>query len=119
VLLIAFVAFVFSGCKKDDSSIYQYPHMWSGTYTGTGDHGTWLVTVELTGEVSGHAFSDVFYEIYELTGTINSNGELYATFGTTSLGGSFTGQMSGDTMSGTWVNDYLGMSGTWTGSKEI
>lgn len=119
VLLITLVAIMFSGCNKDDGSASISKGHWSGTYTGTGDSGIRDIYINSAGKISGIALSNIFYESYELTGNTDTNGHFNATFGTTSLGGSFTGQMTGNSASGTWVNDYLNMNGTWTGSKEL
>jgi hypothetical protein len=117
VLLITLVSILFCGCKKDDTPIFAFSSMWTGTYIGTGDNGTWHVTINSQGEVSGSAHSDVFYESYKLTGNMKSNGQFYATFGSTSLGGSFTGQALDNNINGTWANNHLKIYGTWSGSK--
>jgi hypothetical protein len=117
ILFITLVVLVNYSCKKDDSLSFLYSSTWKGTYTGSKDNGTWRVNIYSDGKVTGTAHSDVYYESYDLSGTMSADGKFYATFGTTSLGGSFTGKMTDNTISGTWVNNILGMSGNWSGSK--
>lgn len=120
ILLLAIVLSVY-GCSSDsDSEPISYAGNWTGTYTGTGDNGTFDIIVSSTGVILGTATSVPFAESYDLSGTVSSTGGVVATFGTSSIGGTFTGQLNNTTASGTWLNNIPDpdISGTWTGEKQ-
>lgn len=100
-------------CKKSESN--PFAGTWTGTFTGN-DSGTWTVYINDKGTVSGGGTSVVANGPFIISGKINNTGNMVATFGTSSLDGTFNGTMSGTQATGTWFNgNYLG---TWTGTKQ-
>ena len=77
-----------------------------------------IVSINPNGDVSGTAYSTTFADNYFLEGSVSSSGQFQATFGTSSVGGEFTGQLNGNSGSGTWVNTGAMMDGSWSGSKD-
>lgn len=120
VLLLTGLLF-FIGCNSDDDSSNQadFSGIWSGTFSGD-DSGTWNVTIDQNGNVSGIANSTVFSQEYSILGTVTSNGVLTATLGTSSIGGKFTGNLNNENGSGVWINTIAepDLSGTWSGVKQ-
>lgn len=92
-----------------------YAGDWSGTFTGD-DTGTFDVTINANGTITGSGYSNSYSETFSLSGSINSNGQFSA--GSTSTGASFTGTVSGNSMSGNWNNTNTGDSGTFSGTKQ-
>lgn len=118
--LLAFSLLLFS-CKKDDtSSTSEFAGNWKGTYTSTGENGTFDVTIDKAGKATGSVTSNIFSETFQLAGIVNSNGDIALTFGAATSGGSFTGTMNKTTASGTWENKMTtpNYSGTWEGKKQ-
>lgn len=117
--IISFSIFLCS-CSKNDSetsSNSSYEGRWSGRFTGTQDNGTWTASVSTSGVVTGTAVSNVFGSS-SLAGTVNNQGDFTATVGVSSDGARFTGKLTGNSGSGTWVNTSAGMNGAWTGTKQ-
>ncbi len=113
ILFFAMLVLASSSCKKSESN--PFVGNWAGTFTGN-DNGTWSVTVNDNGTVSGSGRSTVANSTFTISGRINNAGNLLATFGTSSLDGTFNGSMSGTTASGTWANGNY--QGPWTGTKQ-
>lgn len=118
LLLLAFSLSFFS-CKKDPKTS-DFAGIWSGTYTGTDDHGTFSVSIDANGKATGSATSEVFSETFQLIGSVNANGQVVLTFGQLSSGGTFMGTMNKTSASGTWENKMTtpNYSGSWTGNKQ-
>jgi hypothetical protein len=113
ILFYAMLVLAISACKKSDNNAFE--GTWSGTFTGN-DSGTWTVSVNDNGTVSGSGRSTVANTTFTISGRVNNAGSLLATFGTSSLEGTFNGSMSGTAVSGTWSNgNYFG---PWTGTKQ-
>ncbi len=109
-----------SSCSKDDDTPNsKFQGIWSGTYSGSEDNGTWQATISadgsLTGTVTSTDFSNV---ILQLNGTVNPQGILNSTYGNTFFTGQFTGILQGNTASGQWNNETQQISGTWSGTKQ-
>ena len=125
LLFLAVITLTFQSCSNSDDNeeaviTSSFTGNWTGTYTGTGDNGTWDIDVAANGTVTGTATSNVFIENYNVNGTVDTSGLLTSTFGSTSAGGTFNGQMTGNAASGTWVNPSAGssgMNGNWSGNK--
>ena len=123
LLTLAFITLLFlNSCSSNDDdnspTTFTYQGNWSGTYTGTEDNGNWSATVNSSGVAIGTATSSVFSESYQLNGTVTNAGVFSATFGTSSVGGQFNGQMSGTNANGSWINTSANMNGNWTGTKQ-
>ena len=119
LLLLTFVFILFTSCGGDDdnttNSVFQGE--WSGTFSGD-DNGTWTASINSNGAVDGAAYSTTFSDNYSLEGSVSSSGQFQATFGTSSVGGVFTGLLNGNSAIGTWVNTGAMMNGSWSGSKD-
>lgn len=97
---------------------------YQGTYTGDMpgfDFGTFLVTVDSAGNLTGTGFSQRDSESFSVSGLVDISGSL--TFsGLVSTGGTFTGTISSSgVISGTWA-DPLAMppeTGTFTGNLRV
>lgn len=116
--ILSFSFFIFS-CSKNDSEITSnssFEGKWSGRFTGTQDNGSWTASISTTGVVTGTAISTI-YGPATLAGTVNNQGNFTATVGTSSDGAKFTGKLTGNSGSGTWVNASAGMNGGWMGNK--
>jgi hypothetical protein len=122
--LLLLSALLIFACSSDDSdndndnnnNSSQFEGEWSGTFSG-GDNGTWTAAINSNGDVSGTAHSTTFSDTYDLEGYVSASGQFQATFGTSSVGGEFIGQLNGNSGSGTWVNTGAELSGTWSGNK--
>ena len=91
---------------------------YSGTYSGD-DYGTWSITADSEGNISGTARSTIYQETYSVFGTTASSGSMTLVIGGVSTGATFQGNIdfSGN-VQGTWVNSYSGESGTFSGSRD-
>jgi len=118
-LLFALLLLPFISCTKDNTgpTPSSFQGNWKGTYTGTTDNGSWNINIAADGKVSGTATSVVFVQTWTADGTVVSNGQITATFGTATSGATFTGTLNGTAASGTWVNTSA-HNGTWTGTKQ-
>lgn len=117
LLLILIINFSCSNNDDSPSNINSnFVGDWSGTFNGD-DAGTWEVNVSSNGNVSGTAHSTTFSDNYQIQGSVNNNGELTATIGTSDVGGEFIGQLNGNNANGIWNNSEAEMSGDWIGTK--
>ncbi|WP_157972018.1 hypothetical protein [Pleomorphovibrio marinus] len=98
--------------------VQLYKGAWNGTYSGADDNGAWRVQIDDKGTISGTATSITMTGGFELTGTVNSEGDFQATSGSTTFGTTFNGKLNGTNGQGTWQNIQAGISGNWSGSKE-
>jgi hypothetical protein len=86
---------------------------WSGQYSGASD-GTFVLTWQQSGStLSGNIKLSDPATTLTITGTVNGNDIQFGTLA--SLGVSYTGTLSGDSMSGNWTAP--GGGGTWSGTK--
>lgn len=88
---------------------------YNGVYSGD-DAGTWVVMVDSAGTISGDGVGSD--EVFTIIGSVSSSGTAYFVAGDVTTGATFTGTIteSGE-VSGTWVNEYWNMSGTFSGKK--
>jgi hypothetical protein len=119
-LAIAFFAIsVTSSCDKSDNdnetNAFVYDGDWSGTMTG-GDRGQISFTVETDGTLSGNGFSSQSQSSFNLTGTVNSSGQLDVT--SSNSNNSFIGTLTASTGSGTWTDKGAQLTGNWTATKD-
>lgn len=119
-LPILIFTILITSCSSDNnnSSSSSFEGNWRGQYTGNDDNGNWTVNINSNGVVTGTATSNVFLESYDINGNVTDDGTLTATIGTSSVGGSFVGVLSGNNAAGTWTNTDLGYDGNWIGSKQ-
>ena len=103
--------------NDDDNNTFPFQGHWSGTYSGQQDHGTFSINVSSTGIVTGTTMSVVFQENFDINGNVSQSGQFSAIAGNATSGATFTGQMSGNSSNGTWINNSAGMNGTWSGNK--
>ncbi len=98
------------------TDISPFAGTWSGTFAGD-DTGSWVMVISANGDlVSGSFYSNnVNATVLVISGTLTPNGYLTTI---NEIGGTNEGQITGETISGTWVNASAGISGTWTGSRE-
>ncbi len=130
ILILSIILFMVSCSNSDNdtqSSVSPFKGTWTGTYTGTGgtnntgDNGTASITVLDNGSITGTATSIPYNETYQLTGTVNNLGNVSTTFGNTSAGGVFNGNMSiNGTAAGTWSNNIptIPFTGNWNTTKQ-
>lgn len=94
----------------------------AGTYKGTisgGDTGTFTMTVNTSGNISGSGFSNLDQASFSITGLAKNDGSFTSSFGSTSAGATFSGTADQNgNMSGTWSNTSAGLSGTAQGTKQ-
>lgn len=119
-LLLILLFFGMASCSKDDDDFtgpIEFAGNWTGTFTGD-VAGTWKATISEGGIVTGTAVVTSAGIQSNLNGNVDSKGKFKATVGTTSLGYSFDGQLSGKSISGAWKNSSGTQNGTWSGSKD-
>lgn len=116
ISLLFVIFFQLTSCEKGTEGSTAFSGQWGGTYTGAKDSGTWLIQVDQSGKVNGAAHSIEFDADYSVSGYVGSNGEVNFTAGTATSGATFTGNVSGTTAAGNWVNT-VSYSGTWSGGK--
>lgn len=121
-LALAFFAIsVISSCDKSsngndtDSNAFVYDGDWSGTMTG-GDRGQISFTVGTDGKLSGNGFSSQSQGSFNLTGTVNSSGQLDVT--SNNSNNTFTGTLTASSGSGTWTDQGAQLTGNWTATKD-
>ncbi len=96
--------------------------VYAGSYTGTfsgADSGTWTITVDTSGKISGTAISSD-NDNNTITGQVNCSGTFTASSSTASWGGSATGSVNRETgtLTGTWItSNPPGLSITLTGNR--
>ncbi len=116
ILFYTMLVLAISACKKSDSSDSNaFAGTWTGAFTGN-DNGTWTVSINNNGTVSGSGRSTVANSTFTISGRVNNAGSLMATFGTSSLDGTFNGTMTGRNATGTWSNGTY--QGPWSGTKQ-
>jgi len=97
-----------------DPSVAKYAGTYSRTYSGDAV-GTWDVTVDNAGKVSGTSTGSAGV----ISGAVNGSGTMSMTFGTASVGAIFSGTVDNSGKStGTWVRASNGYSGTFTGQRK-
>ena len=121
-LIFLILAMFIMSCSSDDNNnknASEFAGNWTGTYIGQDDNGNFSVLIDEDGEALGTATSTDYNEVYQVAGTVSNNGNITITFGTTSAGGEFSGQLSGNSGSGVWRNNIPDpdFNGTWTGTK--
>ncbi|HRO42244.1 MAG TPA: hypothetical protein PL009_05385 [Flavipsychrobacter sp.] len=117
LLTILLCTVTFFACKKKDNG---FPHQgqWEGTYSGV-DNGTWKGDISSEGIFTGTASSSLAPTFsFNVTGTVTDAGAISASFNLLSYSVNFTGQISSNTVSGTWVADSVGIGGIWTGQRK-
>lgn len=111
-IFVMFLSFITISCSKDSSSNNipgSYVGDWAGTYSGD-DSGSWTATIDSKGVLTGET-EDGFVK-----GSVDASGKWTA--GIESTGVSFTGQINGTTISGTWKDiEVPSFNGTFTGNK--
>ncbi|MEK6152168.1 hypothetical protein WIW50_02860 [Flavobacteriaceae bacterium 3-367] len=107
--------FLLLACSNDNT-ISSFQGQWNGTFKGD-DMGTWNAQIMSQGVVTGTATSDVFNNPDEISGSVDGDGQFSATVGSTISGTIFTGQFSGDRVSGSWVNQGNNLEGSWEGER--
>ena len=101
--------------KNGDNS--EFAGQYTGTFSG-GDYGTFSVTVDSQGNISGTAWSNRYEEQYSISGTISSSGQIYMVAGHVDTGTIFQGSAdSSGNVQGTWENSYYSISGVFSGTK--
>jgi hypothetical protein len=101
--------------KNGDNS--EFAGQYTGTFSGD-DYGTFSVTVDSQGNISGTAWSNRYEEQYSISGTISSSGQIYMVAGNVDTGATFQGSAdSSGNMQGTWEDPYYGNSGVFSGTK--
>ena len=99
----------------------------SGTYQGIYtavnpevEAGTWRITVDNSGIITGWVHSNVYNRNYGLRGRVTAKGEMKMGIGSISTGATFAGRVDKKgRVTGTWVNKTLGSKyrGTFKGAK--
>ena len=112
------VSINFSACEKDDNnSSNPFSGEWQGTYYG-GEAGDWEGTVTSNGDVIGGIIRPNSGGFYLATGTVTNSGTFELVIGSVTSGAVFSGNATGNTVDGDWVNSLEGISGMWSGSKQ-
>lgn len=128
-LLLLFMTPFFIGCSSDDDNtsnnqenVSEFRGTWTGSFNGD-DMGTWEVTIDEVGTISG-SFSSASVGIpVPLEGQVQENGDFLATSGSTQVGSTFTGDLTvnGEQASaeGTWSFSANGQNsmGDWSGTR--
>jgi len=102
------------------ANISKYAGNYTGTFWGT-DSGSWKITVNEDGSISGSGYSSALHHSFTAVGKIDSHGSLYLT--SASTGATFSGQVSCNgtvcEVSGTWINDfYTSEYGSFSGKRQ-
>lgn len=123
LIFTSLVLTLFVSCSRsndnnnDNSTNSPYQGHWSGTFTGNKDKGTFSMDIDSKGIITGKTTSSIYQDIENVTGNVSQSGKVSAIAGSSTSGASFTGEMNNTSASGTWVNNSVGMNGTWQGSK--
>ncbi|HTN46111.1 MAG TPA: hypothetical protein VL098_07145 [Flavipsychrobacter sp.] len=117
VLLLMLVTVV--ACKKDDKKdSFPYKGDWSGTYSGLVS-GNWDGNISESGVFTGTGTNNLIPgQSFTITGTVSKSGVVEADYTYLTLNVSFDGQIQGDNITGTWMADTLGLTGTWAGARK-
>ncbi|MEN2281501.1 hypothetical protein AAGF08_05130 [Algoriphagus sp. SE2] len=118
LLIIGIITFSCSQEFGDLDPDSEFIGNWAGVFDGDVDNGTWTMTIQVDGTISGLAVSDIVEETYKMDGRVSRKGDLKLTVGTVSGGSEFTGSIDNGTISGVWSNEGQGLSGTWSGTKQ-
>ena len=103
--------------KSGDGGDSEFAGQYTGTFSGD-DYGTFFVTVDSQGNISGTACSNRYQEEHSISGTTSSSGQIYMVAGNVDTGTTFRGSAdSSGNVLGTWENPYYGMSGVFSGSE--
>lgn len=120
-LLLTVITFTFQSCSSSDDAVEEispFAGTWVGTYDGD-DTGRWVLVVSNSGIVTR---SSTFSNNINATspGTTGHKIPDSGAVTTTQPNGSVsTIQITGDTLTGTWINPKQGnISGTLSGSRE-
>jgi hypothetical protein len=106
-------------CNKTAITTSKYKGNWEGVYFGVVDSGSFVFNIDINGLIKGHINSNVTSNIFEVIGTVNSNGVLNLPLGNPASGGTFSGKLKDNICSGTWENVMTNPTsrGTWSGKK--
>lgn len=117
VLLLMLVTVV--ACKKDDKKdTFPYDGNWAGTYSGLVS-GNWDGNISESGVFTGTGTNSLLPgQTITITGTVSKSGVVDANYTYLTLNVSFDGQIQGDNITGTWMADTLGLTGTWAGARK-
>ncbi|MDB5193351.1 MAG: hypothetical protein JWQ96_2914 [Segetibacter sp.] len=118
-LLVLLFSLSMLSCKKNETPQDQYAGNWKGNYTGTGDNGSWNITIDGEGKITGTFTSVVSNQTIATTGSKDIYGNL--SFGTASSAVLFTGKFTSNTEAkGTWTNTITSTTrtGSWSGNKQ-
>ena len=113
--IVLFMSLVCSAIAAPVSTVGEWKFKIGGQDTGTGS-----ASVDSNGNITGAGHSDRFNVNIRLTGTVNANGNfnlMAKPAGITNSGTVFTGQATGETASGVWHNEEIGLNGTWTANR--
>src|ERR1700712_260909 len=91
-------------CNKTAINTSIYKGNWKRAYFGVVDSGSFVFNIDINGLVKGHINSNVTLNIFEVTGTVNSNGVLHLPLGNPASDGTFSGKLQDNICSGTWEN---------------
>lgn len=121
--LLMFLLFAAGSCSdkttpEPENTDHAAMGDWSGTFEG-GDNGTWQMTVDSEGAFSGSFFSTNSQSSNSIdSGFVDDNGAMSAVINVNGVILDFSGQVTGNSASGTWGNPSINITGTWTGSKQ-
>lgn len=95
--------------------------MFAGNYTGTfggAEVGTFSVTIDAAGLVTGSTFSQTFNQAFPVRGVITNNGSISLTASGSAGSAQFQGTVNAaGTLSGTWNYLQSTVGGTFTGQR--
>ncbi len=111
------VSILFSACKKEDNNTNNpFSGDWSGGYSG-GESGVWQGTVTSNGNLINGVITSDAGDIYFGTGSVSNSGTFDLVIGSVTTGAVFSGNASGNTVTGTWENLSDSLQGNWSGNK--
>ncbi|MCD1117242.1 hypothetical protein [Chryseobacterium turcicum] len=119
LFLLLLTIFSLIGCTSDDETLNDYIGTWSGTYQGT-EKGLWKLVVASDGKVTGTMYNESSNENYNISGFLNSSGQLTAEL-VIPADGQFSGTLNTEKKgSGSWTNESPTpvRSGSWSGEKD-
>lgn len=119
LFLLLLTIFSLIGCTSDDETLNDYIGTWSGTYQGT-EKGLWKLVVASDGKVTGTMYNESSNENYNISGFLDSSGQLTAEL-VIPADGQFSGTLNTEKKgSGSWTNESPTptRSGSWTGEKD-
>jgi len=111
-----------AGCHKEivPTGNIDFAGNWKGTYTGSGDNGSWDFTIASNGNITANITSIAFSQTSLAAGIVNPTGQVVFTIGSSASGTTFSGTITGRNVSGTWSNNSRSpaLTGTWSGSRQ-